>query len=63
MNTLIVIGYTSDKKCYLNIDESEAIIRYCDSEGISGYEFQENDDITINKYNFSDEFNAYDVWV
>lgn len=63
MNTLIVIGYTGNKTCYLNIDESEAIIRYCNSEGISKYEFQKNDDIQIHKYNFSDEFNAYDVWV
>lgn len=30
MNKIIEIGYIGLKRCYLNVDEQEAIRRYCE---------------------------------
>jgi hypothetical protein len=59
-NRIISIGYISNKRCYLNIDDDEAIERYCKSENITFEEFK-NDNIPINTVVFDDEFGAYSV--
>jgi len=60
-NKLITIGYLGQKQCYLNLTEDEAIKRYCQSEGMSIEEFNENN-IKINIIEFQDEFGSYDVY-
>ena len=37
MNKLVVIGYMSDKQCYLNISKREAMLRYIDLCFRGGY--------------------------
>ena len=61
MNKLVVIGYIGIKRCYLNIDEKDAISRYIQSEGISEKLFVDND-IQVDVIEFDDEFGAYAVW-
>ena len=60
-NKIISIGYIGVKRCYLNIDEEEAIKRYCNSENITRQKF-DDDDISIDTIEFDDEFGAYSVW-
>lgn len=63
MNKLIVIGYLGIKTCYLNITESEAIERYCKDNSMSSTDYEENNNLTIDSYDFDDEFYAYDIWI
>lgn len=58
MNKIIEIGYIGSKRCYLNVDEQEAIIRYCESENINISDF----DLDVNILEFDDEFKAYDIF-
>ena len=58
MNTLVVIGWTGCKKCYLNISREEAIERYKEEDDFA--EYLDIGDIEV--FNFDDEFGAYDVW-
>jgi hypothetical protein len=60
-NKIISIGYIGLKKCYLNIEESEAIQRYCISENITLEQFKK-DDIVISTTIFDDEFGAYEIF-
>lgn len=61
MNKLIVIGWLSNKKCYLNISREEAIKRFCNYFiGIDEKYLEDNE--LINEYVFKDEFDAYDAW-
>lgn len=62
MNKLTVIGYTSSKKCYINVPEKEAIERYCVEDGITPEEFLQ-EGVPVLTYDFHDEFEAYDAWV
>ena len=34
MNTLVIIGYTGSKSCYLNVPKEEALKRYCKEQNI-----------------------------
>lgn len=61
MNKLIVIGYTSMMKCYLNIIREEAIQRYMKSEEMTREEFDEAG-LRCDEVEFDDEFEAYDIW-
>lgn len=61
MNKLISIGYLGIKYCYLNVDEDEAIRRYCFTNNISEVEFKEQE-IRIDTIEFEDEFSAYEIW-
>ena len=60
-NKIISIGYLGIKRCYLNVDEHEAIKRYCNTENITIQQFYD-DDISIDTVEFDDEFGAYSVW-
>lgn len=64
MNKLIVIGYMSSKRAYLNINREEAIRRYKASDGV-GDEFDAElllrPDL-IEEIEFEDEFCVYDAW-
>ncbi len=60
-NTLTSIGYTGCMKCYLNVEEKEAIERYCISEDITLEEFN-NTIGSVDILEFDDEFEAYAVW-
>lgn len=63
MNKLTLIGYLSDKHCYLNLPEEECIKRYCDYKQISLEEFEiERKDLSITTFEFKDEFYAYDAY-
>jgi len=59
-NELIVIGYLGMKRCYLNVTEEDAILRYCESDNISREQFDEYD-IPIDKMSFDDEFGTYSL--
>jgi len=61
-NKLIIIGYISNRKCYLNIPERDAIQRYIQSENISETEFELSDLYKIECIYFDDEFTVYDIW-
>lgn len=61
-NKLIVIGYTGNSRCYLNITVEEAICRYCEVEGIPVNECCEQFDVYIKTIEFLDEFGAYAVY-
>lgn len=56
MNVIHTIGYLGTKKAYLNIDEDDAIARYCKENGIDG------DDISVDTIRFEVEFGCYSVW-
>jgi hypothetical protein len=58
MNKIIAIGYTGQKRCYLNISREEAVSRYLNSEGIK----QGLGDEKIDEFEFDTEFAGYDVW-
>ena len=60
-NKLICIGCVGIQTCYLNITMEEAILRYCQQEGMSIEEFSESD-ISVYEVNFDDEFEAYSIW-
>lgn len=60
-NKIISIGFIGLKRCYLNIEEKEAIERYCNYENISIQEFEEGD-IKIDTVEFDDEFGAYSIY-
>lgn len=60
-NKIISIGYIGLKRCYLNVDEKEALERYCLSENITIQQFSD-DDINISITEFDDEFEAYEIW-
>ena len=57
-NKLIVIGWTGQKRCYLNIPREEAVSRYLKSEGIK----QGLGDEKIDELEFDTEFAGYAVW-
>lgn len=57
-HTLVVIGFMSCKRCYLDVPEQEARRRYLASEGEDGLGGHE----TVKILEFDDEFSAYDVW-
>lgn len=59
---LISIGYLGSKRCYLNVNDHEAIQRYCFSESMTSKQFDENEDIQIDEFEFDDEFCAYDIY-
>lgn len=61
-NKLIIIGYISNRKCYLNISEHDAIQRYIKSENISEAEFEEDELYVIEHLDFKDEFAVYEIW-
>ncbi len=61
MNTLISIGYTGCKSCYLNISKEEAVKRYCKQCNIEIQDFDERE-YSIRIFEFEDEFSAYDIW-
>jgi len=61
MNKLISIGWLGIKRCYLNITEEQAIERFCKSENVTREKFDE-DDISIDIIEFTDEFGAYSVY-
>lgn len=57
MNKLISIGFLGNQSCYLNIDMDDAKKRYMrenDLEDLEG--------VTIREFEFTDQFEAYDVW-
>ena len=65
MNRLVVIGYMSYRKCYLNISKEDALKRYIEEEG------ELNEMFTVAEYEaanmleefiFKDSFMAYDIW-
>jgi len=60
-NKIISIGYIGLKRCYLNIEQKEAIERYCKSEMLTFQQFEEND-ISIDIIEFDDEFGAYSIY-
>lgn len=63
MNTLIVIGYTGNKRCYVNVPRDEAIRRYCERESTIYSPVTPEDIIQrVDEYVFDDELEAYDVW-
>jgi len=61
MNKLVVIGYMSSKKCYLNISKEDAVEKYCKSEEITEKEFEDMN-LILDEIEFDDVFSAYDVW-
>ena len=61
-NRIITIGYIGLKKCYLNINEEDAIKKYCVSEQITKENFDNNVDISIDSIEFENEFECYDIW-
>lgn len=62
MNKIISIGYLGLMKCYLNIEEDDAILRYCESESITLDEFNEDSYLSIETIEFYNEFEAYSIW-
>jgi len=62
MNKIIIIGYMGVRNCYLNINEDEAIERYCKSEDYNRKDFEEDFEIEIKTIEFNDEFGCYDIW-
>lgn len=63
-HTLIVIGWITDKRCYLDIGRAEAIMRYKSgfTEPFTDEEWAEFEKNNIDEIKFEDEFCAYDVW-
>jgi hypothetical protein len=61
-NKIIVIGYMGIRKCYLNLSEEDAIVRYCKSEKLTREEFDEDTGLNMQTIEFNDEFGAYDIW-
>lgn len=61
INKLISIGWLGVLKCYLNVDKDEAIKRYCESQKISIEEFEDSN-YNVEEFEFTDTFDAYDVW-
>jgi len=61
MNKIIVIGYMSMMKCYLNVSKEEAIGRYIKSEDMTRDEFDDAG-LRCDEVEFDDEFEAYDIW-
>ena len=53
---LILIGYISIKKAYLDISRDEAVRRFIASED------EEPEESNIKEFDFEDEFNVYDAW-
>lgn len=60
-NKIISIGYLGLKRCYLNIEQKEAIERYCKSERLTLQQLEEGD-ISIDIIEFDDEFGAYSIY-
>lgn len=60
MPRLIAIGYTGDRRCYLNVSREEAVRRYEESEGRPITDPTIHD--TIQEFEFVDEFRTYEVW-
>jgi len=60
-NTLVCIGFTGIKECYLNISKEEAIKRYCETNKIV-FESIDSFNEPIFQMEFSDSFGAYSVW-
>lgn len=61
-NKLIVIGYITNWRCYLNVTKEEAIRRYCESENIPFNECTEEFGVEIREIEFLDEFGAYAIY-
>lgn len=59
-NTLVVIGYLSMMRCYLNVTKKDAIERYLRTHELD--ELLQHDYDNIEIIEFDDEFCAYDVW-
>jgi len=62
MNKLIVIGYLSNRYCYLNLPSEECIKRYCKSEDMTYEEFKKDQDLAMDEFTFTDEFGAYEAY-
>lgn len=60
-NKIISIGHIGLKRCYLNVEQKEAIRRYCKSQGLTLQQFKEYD-ISIDIIEFDDEFGAYSIY-
>lgn len=60
-NKITVIGFMGIMKCYINLEEEEAILRYCEYDNITREEF---DDLGYKPDSFevNDEFFVYDAW-
>ena len=57
MNKLISIGFLGIQSCYLNIDIDDAKKRYMTENDLEDLE-----GVTIREFEFTDQFEAYDVW-
>jgi len=58
MNHLVVIGYMSIKRAYLNIPRDQAIKRFMQEEG----ETLETSELLTKEFDFDDVFGVYDGW-
>lgn len=57
-NYLQVIGFISNKLCFLNVSKEEALKRY--KETFDNYNDYNLDDVTT--IHFEDSFQVYDIW-
>ena len=60
-NTIVSIGYTGSKICYLNISKEDAINRYIRSERITPQQFENDYGVTVHTMEFEEEFGAYSL--
>jgi hypothetical protein len=60
MNRLIVIGFRSDKKAYLNVPREEAIRRYLLEHPEDETDVRSG--LIVDVIDFEDEFYVYDAW-
>ncbi len=61
-NKIISIGFIGMKKCYLNISTSEAVKRFCESEGVTEEEYELDESYSYEEIFFDDEFGCYEIW-
>ena len=57
---ILSIGYTGEKRCYLNVSEDEAIKRYAESEGYTIDYVKIN--FEVNTLEIKDEFGVYEIY-
>ena len=61
MNTLVIIGFLGQHRCYLNVPLEVAKHRYLLSEGLTPEQF-EQERLRVDVLELGDEFGAYDIW-
>jgi len=62
-NKLTVIGYMSDKVCFLNVDRNEAIERYIRDTYTTPVTIEDIEKLGIvTEFEFKDVFEAYDAY-